>query len=229
MNFGEILCLSRDPAAAGGAAGAVAVAGAGAPPVAPNNANNGADGGNGNDVATDHEIAPALASSPMPLQGKDGLVARFSSALYAILGKWEWDKVDRDILLGQSLVPLVQQLLILFVGPIVAFLGWSKLLSFLTRGRGRAGIICKLRWVGGVAETASSAAYDMQFLETHLFRYLFLSSSFCSTIRWICRKGLVPTVLLQILRPYHIIDTAGISRPESPPKMVPSRPQRCSK
>eukprot|EP00562_Extubocellulus_spinifer_P003665 CAMPEP_0178537610 /NCGR_PEP_ID=MMETSP0696-20121128/36682_1 /TAXON_ID=265572 /ORGANISM="Extubocellulus spinifer, Strain CCMP396" /LENGTH=1644 /DNA_ID=CAMNT_0020169851 /DNA_START=16 /DNA_END=4953 /DNA_ORIENTATION=- len=140
-----------DPAAAGGGvadAAAGAGAGAGAAPVAPNNANNDADGGDDNDDASDHEVAPSLASSPMRLQGKDGLVARFSSVLYAILGKWEWDKVDRDILLGQSLVPLVQQLLILFVGPIVAFLGWSKLLSFLTRGRGRAGII--LPYVGFV-------------------------------------------------------------------------------
>ena len=111
-------------------------------PNAVNAAANDADGDNG--AAEEPQIEPEPVAAPLHWQGQDGFVGRMVDTMFAVLGKWEWDKVDRDILLTQTLVPITQQLLILLVGPIFAYLGWFALLSALTHGRGSAGIICKL-------------------------------------------------------------------------------------
>jgi len=108
-----------------------------------NVANAAGDAGGGNNAAEAPPIQPEPVAAPLQWQGRDGFVGRMVDSMFEVLGNWEWDKVDRDILLTQTLIPITQQLLILFAGPIVAYLGWSALLSALTHGRGSAGIICK--------------------------------------------------------------------------------------
>ena len=98
----------------------------------------------GNDGPDAPPLQPKLVAGTLLWQGQDGLIGRLVDIMYSVLGKWEWDKVDRDVLLTQCLIPITQQLTILLLGPICAYLGWSTLLSALTRSRGGAGIICKL-------------------------------------------------------------------------------------
>ena len=130
-------------------AGPLEVDPAAQPVVAPGapNVDNAADAnvaevGNGGPDAQPQQPEPA--TDTLLWQGHDGLIGRLVDTMYAVLGKWEWDKVDRDVLLTRSLIPITQQLTILLLGPICAYLGWSTLLSALTRGRGSAGIIRKL-------------------------------------------------------------------------------------
>ncbi len=128
-------------------AGPLEVDPAAQPVVAPGapNVDNAADAGAGvAEFGNGGPDAPPLQPEPVAWQGQDGLIGRSVDIMYAVLGKWEWDKVDRDVLLTQCLIPITQQLTILLLGPICAYLGWSTLLSALTRGRGSAGIICKL-------------------------------------------------------------------------------------
>ena len=133
--------IAGPPQEADAAAQPQPAANGGAPNVV-NAAANDADGDNG--AVEEPQIQPEPVTAPLHWQGQDGFVGRMVDTMFVVLGKWEWDKVDRDILLAQTLLPITQQLLILLVGPIFAYLGWSALLSALTHGRGSAGIICKL-------------------------------------------------------------------------------------
>ena len=183
----------------------------------------------GNDGPDAPPLQPELVAGTLLWQGQDGLIGRLVDIMYAVLGKWEWDKVDRDILLTQCLIPITQQLTILLLGPICAYLGWSTLLSALTRGRGSAGIIRKL-----LLQTTQARGLQCILLfsigatciRSHppSFRLSFLLLSNSAVCR-IGREGHVPKILLPVLRRHHNPNPACIHFPAVLAALVPRRTQ----
>jgi E3 ubiquitin-protein ligase MARCH6 len=57
-------------------------------------------------------------------QGQNGRVGRFIGVVKAVVLKWEWDRVDPDILVHHFLLPIVQTLGISLLAPITFYASW---------------------------------------------------------------------------------------------------------
>jgi hypothetical protein len=57
-------------------------------------------------------------------QGQNGRVGRFIGVIKAVLLKWEWDRVDPDILVYHFLLPIVQTLCISLISPATFYASW---------------------------------------------------------------------------------------------------------
>ena len=84
---------------------------------------------------TENNGANELAKDwSLPWQGGNGRIACFFRTLLSVVGRWEWDKVDKVVLLRAVSFPVFRQLLITLFGPILAHLSLASVLSMVTRG-----------------------------------------------------------------------------------------------
>ena len=93
----------------------------------PDGARQGGDGGRNhpdrNNVAggEDNAQVPVATEPPKFIwQGKDGAIARAVESIKAFTSGWEWDKVDKQLLLEDCAVPISKHLAIAFAIPVAA-------------------------------------------------------------------------------------------------------------
>ena len=90
---------------------------AGAANGAANNAANGA--GNFDENNQNDGVGIAPNNHHLQWQGENGKIGQFLSVIIPVFSNWEWDKVDRDILLDEVLLPITKQLLMTLFSPVV--------------------------------------------------------------------------------------------------------------
>lgn len=106
----------------------------------PDGARQGGDGGRNNldrnNVAggEDNAQVPVATEPPKFIwQGKDGAIARAVESIKAFTSGWEWDKVDKQLLLEDCAFPISKHLAIAFAIPVAAL----PFAASLTKAAGR--------------------------------------------------------------------------------------------
>merc|ERR1712071_507183 len=82
-----------------------------------NNNNNDIVNNNNND--DDDEVIFDEHNEGLQWQGRNGKIGVFVRVIINIFSNWEWDKVDREILLDEVLVPITMQLLLTITAPLM--------------------------------------------------------------------------------------------------------------
>ena len=108
----------------------------------PDGARQDGDGGRNNPARNnnvaggeDNEAQVPVATEPPKFvwQGKDGAIARAAESIKAFASGWEWDKVDKQLLLEDCAIPISKHLAIAYAIPVAAL----PFAASLTKAAGR--------------------------------------------------------------------------------------------
>jgi E3 ubiquitin-protein ligase MARCH6 len=122
----------------------------------------------------DSQVSGADSQNILSWQGEEGAIGRCFKALVTFAVGWEWDKLDKEAMLQDCVLPIFRQLLVACLAPTIVTL---LILFLYCNATGNA---AKTFLVGGNEETASA---------TLLFRFLVVATS-STQLLISCKSGI---------------------------------------